>query len=172
MTHDEERSDWLSTAVNEETVNIMRAILKEDCCYTLDDFHHKMMKQYSNIECRRTSMFNILTNELEMRKVCVCWIPQKLLYLHWKERMGIALEFLTMNWEEGDALFDCIITGDETWVHYWMPKSKAVYKQWKHKDEKALKKFKKTASTGKVMVTVFWDWQRVLLVKYLPRSRT
>ncbi len=40
---------------------------------------------------------------------------------------------------------------------------------WKHEDEKVLKKFKKV-STGKVMATVFWDWQGVLLIKYLPRK--
>ncbi len=85
--------------------------------------------------------------------------------------MGAAL-FLTMYREEGDALFNRIIMSHKTWVHYWMPESKAASIQWKHKDEKALKKFKKTASTGKVMATVFWDRQRVLLVEYLPRSRT
>ncbi len=84
---------------------------------------------------------------------------------------GCALKFLTMYWEEGDALFDRIITGNEMWVHYWMPESTVASMQWKHKDKKALKKFKKTASTGKVMATVFWDWQEVLLVEYLPRKQ-
>ncbi len=45
-----------------------------------------------------------------MIKVCVCWGPRELLQLHQNERMGAALEFLTMYWEEGDALFDRIIT--------------------------------------------------------------
>ncbi len=82
--------------------------------------------------------------------------------------MGAAVEFLTMYQEEGDALFDCIIMGNEIWVHYWMPELKAAPMQGKHKDEKALKRFKKTVSAGKVMATVFWDRQVVLLVEYLP----
>ncbi len=82
--------------------------------------------------------------------------------------MGMALEFLTIYREEGDTLFDRIIMDDKTWVHYWTPKSKATSIQWKHKDEKALKKFKKIVSAGKVMTTIFWGQQGVLLVEYLP----
>ncbi len=74
---------------------------------------------------------------------------------------GVASEFLTMYREEGDARFDRIIMGNETWVHYWTPESKATSTQSKHKDEKLLKKFKKTASAGKVMATVFCDGQSI-----------
>ncbi len=124
------------------------------------------------IECRRKSIFNILTNELEMRKVYMRWVQRELSDLRRKECMGVVLEFLTMHREEGDALFDRIIMDDEMWVHYWMPESKAASMQWKQKDEKALKKFKKTASTGKVTAVVFWDRRGVRLVEYVPRSRT
>ncbi len=88
-------------------MNIACAILNEHCRHTLDDFHPKMATQYSYFECHCTY---ILTNELEIRKVCAHWVPRELSNLHWKERMGVALEFLTVYQEEGDALFDCIIT--------------------------------------------------------------
>ncbi len=71
--------------------------------------------------------------------------------------------------DEGDALFDHIITGDKMWVHYWTPKSKAATMQWKHKGVRMLEKFKKTTSTGKVMTMVFWDRWGVLLIEYLPK---
>ncbi len=48
----------------------MCATLNEDRRYTLDDFHHKMVTQYSYAECHRTPMFNILTlvrNEKSLR---------------------------------------------------------------------------------------------------------
>ncbi len=106
-----------------------------------------------------------------MKKVCTHWVSQELSDLHQKESIGAALEFLTMYCEEGDALFDPIIMGGETLVHYWTPKSRAAFMQWKHKDEKVLKKFMKTASIGKVTAMVFWDWQEVLLVEYLPQSK-
>ncbi len=118
------------------------------------------------------SIFNILTNKLEMRKVCVCWVLRELSDLHRKKCMGAALQFLTIYREEDDALFDRIIMDNEMWVHYWAPESKAASMQWKHKDEKAQKKFKKTASLGEVMVMVFRNQQGVSLAEYLPRSRT
>ncbi len=116
--HNEDQSSQLSTAVNKETVNIVRTILNEDRRNTLNDFYHKTATQYSYVECHHMSIFNTLTNELEMRKICARWVPQELSDLHQKECMGAALEFLTMYQEEGDALFDCIIMGWETWVHY------------------------------------------------------
>ncbi len=64
-TQNEDWSAWPSTTIIKETMNIVRAILNEDHCYTLDDFHHKMAIQYSYVECLCTSIFNILTNELE-----------------------------------------------------------------------------------------------------------
>ncbi len=142
--HDKDQSGRPSTTVNEETVNIVRAILnEEDRRNMLDDFHHNMAIQYSYDERCHTSIFNILTNELEMRKVCACRVPRELSDLHQKERIGTALEFLTMYREEGNALFDRIIMGDEMLVHYWTPKSKAASMQWMHKDKKSLNSLKR-----------------------------
>ena len=44
--------------------------------------------------------------------------------------------------------------------------------QWKHPGSPPPKKFKRVCSEGKVMASVFWDSQRVIMVDYLEQGRT
>ena len=45
-------------------------------------------------------------------------------------------------------------------------------KQWKHPGSPSLKKFKRIHSAGKVMVSIFWDSQGVIMIDYLEQDRT
>ena len=44
--------------------------------------------------------------------------------------------------------------------------------QWKHPGSPPLKKFKRVSSAGKVMATVFWNSQWVIMINYLEQGRT
>ncbi len=59
-----------------------------------------------------------------------------------------------------------IVTGDESWVHFWIPESKEKLKQWKKKEESAPQKCKQVPSAGKVMLTAFWDRQGIIYTEY------
>jgi len=74
--------------------------------------------------------------------------------------------------KEGDGVLNYIVTGDETWVPHITPESKQQSLHWKHTGSSKRKKFKQTISTRKIMCTVFWDRQGVLLVEFLPQSTT
>jgi histone-lysine N-methyltransferase SETMAR len=65
-----------------------------------------------------------------------------------------------------------IVTGDETWVSHITPESKQQSLLWKHTGSPKTKKFKQTFSTRKIMCTIFWDRQGVLLVEFLPQGTT
>ena len=58
------------------------------------------------------------------------------------------------------------VTVDETWVHHFTPESKRSSMQWKHTDSPPPKKAKVTPSAGKVMATVFWDSEGILLMDF------
>jgi hypothetical protein len=60
------------------------------------------------------------------------------------------------------------VTGEESWVHHYQSESKCVSMQWKHPNSPSTKKFKVTStpSAGKVLLTVFWNSQGVLLVRF------
>jgi len=65
-----------------------------------------------------------------------------------------------------------IVTEDETWVLHITPESKQQSLLWKHTGSPKRKKFKQMISKRKIMCTVFWDTQGVLLVEFLPQGTT
>ena len=91
---------------------------------------------------------------------------------HKKQSVACALTFLMRYHKEGDGMLSHIVTGDETWVSYITPESKQQSLHWKHTGSPKRKKFKQTFSTRKIMCTIFWDRQGVLLVEFLPQGTT
>ena len=65
--------------------------------------------------------------------------------------------------------FRCLVTVDETWVHYYEQENKAQSRQWVWPGSK---NFKTQPSTGKVMATVFWDAKGVIMLDLLPKRST
>ncbi|XP_066270858.1 histone-lysine N-methyltransferase SETMAR-like [Branchiostoma lanceolatum] len=64
------------------------------------------------------------------------------------------------------------VTRDETWVHHFDPESKEKSKEWTKKGSQLPKKFKRVASVGKVMASVFWDSEGVIMIDYLQKGQT
>jgi hypothetical protein len=44
--------------------------------------------------------------------------------------------------------------------------------QWKHPGSTPPKKFKKVPSTGKMMASIFWESQWIIMIDYLEHGRT
>lgn len=110
--------------------------------------------------------------ELGYSKVCARWVPRQLTEELKLKRLNVCTELLKRYASEGDAFMNNIITGDESWAHHYTPETKRQSMQWHHLGSPPPKKFKVTPSAGKVMVTVFWDMQGVLLVEFLPKGET
>ena len=65
-----------------------------------------------------------------------------------------------------------LVTVDETWVHYYEPENKAQSRQSVGPGSPKPKKFKTQPSAGKVMATVFWDAQGVIMLGFLAEKST
>jgi hypothetical protein len=74
---------------------------------------------------------NMVHKELKFSKVSARWVPRLLSPEH-KERRLVVIAQLTQRYKKGVKFLDCIVTCDETWVHYYTPESKKVSMQWKH----------------------------------------
>jgi hypothetical protein len=57
------------------------------------------------------------------------------------------------------------------WVHYFAPESKRQTMEWKLPGSPVKKKFKSQTSAGKVMLTIFWDSQEIILEHYMERAQ-
>jgi len=88
-----------------------------------------------------------------------------------KERRIDACQELLKRFEaEGDGFLRRIVTGDETWVHYYQSETKKASKEWRHTSSPKPKKFCTQPSAGKVMLTPFWEERGVILEHYMPRG--
>ena len=91
-------------------------------------------------------------------------------------RKGLSLyisRYLLPRFEDDPSDFiERVVTQDETLVHHFDLESKMQSKQWKQPGSPPPKKFKRVHSAGKVMASIFWDSQRVIMIDYLEQSRT
>ncbi|GBP46743.1 Histone-lysine N-methyltransferase SETMAR [Eumeta japonica] len=81
-------------------------------------------------------------------------------------------DFLELVGDNIDEICDRIVTVDETWVRQYDSESKQESMQWTKKGERPPKKFKVQKSASKLMATIFWDSEGVLLIDYLPKGTT
>jgi len=66
-----------------------------------------------------------------------------------------------------EGFLSWIITGNETCNHHFELQTKR-HSVWLHYPAALWKKLKATSSAGKVMTTVFWDAEQVILVVIIP----
>jgi hypothetical protein len=74
--------------------------------------------------------------------------------------------------EEGDQFLLNIVTGDESWIHHFDPEEKRLSMQYRHTSSPRPKKFKTVPSADKILLTVFWDSQRVHMTEFLDAGNT
>ena len=58
---------------------------------------------------------------------------------------------------------------DETWLHHFQPETKQQSKPWKQLDSLPPKEAKTGMSVGKVMASIFWDADGLLLMDYVDK---
>lgn len=61
---------------------------------------------------------------------------------------------------------------DETWLHHYDPETKQQSMSWKRPSSPTPKKFKTQPSAGKIMGSVFWDSQGLIMIEYLDHGAT
>jgi hypothetical protein len=118
------------------------------------------------------SACNIVHNDLGYRSVCSWWVPRQLSDYHKCAWQTICQEYFNRHAREENAFLHRIVTGDESWVHHYIPESKRQSMQWKHPSSPAYKKFKTQASAGKVRLTVFWNVNGTILVHFQEKGQT
>ena len=106
---------------------------------------------------------------LGFHKVFSHWVPRQLTPQYKSQRMGLSLQHFQHYQDERDDMLSRIVIWDESWVHRYELERKRV--SMKHPASPVHKKFV-TPSARKVMLTVFWDCQGVLLTQFQQRDHT
>lgn len=115
---------------------------------------------------------SIIHKNLKMSKVSARWVPRLLTDQMKDARLTMSRHNLSIFEADPDGFLKRFVTMDETWVHHHTPECKKMSMQWKHASSPTPTKAKVLKSAGKVMLSVFWDSEGVLLVDFLKKGNT
>ena len=164
VTH-EEGAGCPSTSTTDEMIQQAREMV-------LANWRVAISEVACSLQISHGSAYQIIHDELGFHKVCARWVPRELTAEHKRKRVEICQHLLNRYNNEGKEFLSRILTGDEMWVHHYEPESKRQSMEWKHLGSPVKKKFKTQPSTGKVMLTVFWDSEGPILEDYLEKGHT
>ena len=112
----------------------------------------------------------ILRRDLKMRRISARWISHLVTKEQKLARVRIAKQLLKQFQKYNNRSFTNIITGDETWVHFYEPKQKIQNKIWATKGSKRPCIAKRTMSTKKVMYVIVFTNQGPAIQIAVPKS--
>ena len=107
-----------------------------------------------------------------MRKLSARWVPRLLTADHKRARVVASEQCLGMFQRNSKEFLRRYTTADETWIHYYTLETKNQSKMWTGPGEHTPKKAKTAPSAGKVVATIFWDSDGIILIDYLQKEKT
>ena len=158
---DEARSGCPLDATNEELCKKVRDLVYSDRRIQVEEIAQALGISHGSVS-------TILHDRLGMWKLTARWVPRSLSDEQMATRASVCSALLKRFKPKDDFLL-CLVTVDETWVHYYEPENKAQSRQWVGPGSPRPKKFKMQPSAGKVMATVFWDAKGVIMLDFLPK---
>ena len=113
-----------------------------------------------------------LHDRLCMHKLTARWVPKSVSDKQMATRISVYSAMLKWFRSKEDDFLSLLVTVDETWVHYYEPENKAQNRQSEGPGSSRQKNFKTQPTAGKMMATVFWDAQGVIMLDFLAKKST
>jgi histone-lysine N-methyltransferase SETMAR len=161
---DDPRSGRPSSAITKTTVAAIRDLVLADPFLTIDEIAEEVGISHG-------SAHQILHDELGMRKLCSRWIPHLLSQSQKDERVETAQGLLNRFRAWGHRGVSEVVTGDETWIHYYEPKRKQQNMVWIREGDTPPTITKTERSAGKVMYAIFFSNQGPVCQVPVPAGR-
>jgi len=158
---DEERSGWPATSRTEENITKIHQIVHENCRLTV-----RSIAEQVNID--RETVRKILTEDLDMRKVCAKMVPKELTKEQNQRRVTVCQDLL----EKQDDILGPVITGDETQVYQYDPEMKWQSAEWKTANSPQPKNFCQSKSRVKTMLLAFFYIRGIVHYEFVPTGQS
>ena len=132
----------------------------------------KLPEIADGLKISQGSVFIIFLEFLSMRKLCSKWWLLLLTFdQKWKrvEDSERCLQMFQRNKKESLRKY---VTIDETWIHHFTPESNQQSAVWTAAGESCPKWPKTQTSAGKVLASVCWDAQGILLIDRFEKGKT
>ena len=144
------------SASRKEIVSKIKEIIEGDARFTVRDIARKVGISLSTVHL-------ILKKHLKVRKISARWVPHLLTDEQKRQRVKVAKKLLQMFPKYDKKQFANVVTGDETWVHYFEPVRKVSNKIWATKHRKRPIIAKRSLSTKKVLYEIFFSGEGVAI---------
>ena len=139
-----------------EIVFKIKEIIEGDARFTVHDIARKVGISLSTVHL-------ILKKHLKVRKISARWVPHLLTDEQKRQRIKVAKKLLQMFPKYDKKQFASVVTGDETWVHYFESIRKVSNKIWATKHSKRPIIAKRSLSTKKVLYAIFFSGEGVAI---------
>jgi transposase len=164
LADSDQRSGRPSTSHNANVTENVCSLILEDCRLTVREIADE-------VGISTGSAHPIITEDLHMCRVVAKFVPKLLSQEQQQLCLKVAQDMLEC--ANGDPEFlKTVITGDETWVYEYDPETKVQSLQWKHSSSPKPKKAQRVRSKVKVLLTVFFDYRRIVHHSYAPEDQT
>ncbi|XP_039314693.1 protein GVQW3-like [Solenopsis invicta] len=161
---DEPRIGRPSTSRIDENVTRVRDCLNFDRRLSL-----QLIAETLNIT--KTTVFRIVTDDLNMKKVCAKLVPKVLTDAQKNMRVLRCQELLEMC-ENDPNFLNSVITGDESWIFEYDPETKRQSSEWHTPSSPRPKKARMSKSRIKTMLIVFFDVRGIVHHEFVPTGTT
>lgn len=152
------------TKITPENIELVRSLINEDPHSTIDDLEAETSLSHGTI-------FTIIHEHLEMRKITSRWVPHKLTLKQKQERVKICKENLKLFQSNSWRLCD-IITGDETWIYFRQIGRKAANSSWVNQEESPKTVIRRSKDEPKRLFSIFFKANGWLYLHAFERGCT
>lgn len=161
---DEPRSGRPLTSRTDENMDRVRALVRSDRRLTI-----KMISEQLNLNT--FTVHQIVTDDLNMRKVCAKLVPKNLTTEQKDNRKNVCVDLLERIANDQE-FFNCVITGDESWIFEYDPETKRQSKEWHTSSSPRPKKCRMSKSKIKTMLICFFDRKGIVHKEFVPPGQT
>jgi len=116
----------------------------------------------------RERVRSIIHEDLDMRKLSAKWVPKHLNADQKRQRCQSSEKLFEFFRRDPNGFLSRLVSMDETWLYHYDPETKQQSVEWRHSSSPRPKKFGVQKSAGKVLASIYWDQDGILLIDYVP----
>jgi len=164
-TCDAPRPGRPKTMTTPEIINQIHERILEDCLIS-----GKSIAEQLGISPERVG--SIIHEHLDMWKPFARWVSKCLNADQKRQRCQSSEQIVLFFRQDPNDFLSRLVTMEETWLYHYDPETKQQSMEWRHSGSPRPKKFRVQKPAGKVLASIFWDQDSILLTDYLPKGQT
>jgi len=138
----------------------------------LEDYRISAKSTAEQLGISRERVGSIIHEDLDMRKLTAKWVPKRLKADQKRQRCQSSEQLLEFFRRDPNDFLSRLVIMDETWLYHYDPETKQQSMEWRHSGSPRPKTFRVQKSAEKVLASIFWDQNGILLIDYLPKGQT